>query len=908
MIRAAALLAAFTCAPPPSPALPPRILAIEGSPDGRHVAVVREGGELAVLDLAEGGAWSILARWTTAGPAWSPSGSRLAFVERPPGAPPAIWLVDPDGARPERPLVDGYDWKGKLGWLDERRLLYLSDQDAEHVTLRAIDVIDGTHHVRLDPGFDVADFWVAPLSRDILYRSAQSGLPELWWLPAGSAEPIQLSRDAPGRALREHEAAFSLNAGAVAWAAQGLEEGEIVYFDLATRREIGRLNLALAPRRLLVDFDETVFAEVGDALFLWKPRREPHGPLRGPLQWEGLGLIGPARLGPARRGAALEGRWLVSVQDLERVDSPLVHARGLEDLLSLARRWQALGGGRASRELAEDLWRRHAADPAQRASIALTAAWIDQQQGRAGAADRWLGETIGLADPGGDLYPAAWTERVLLQFFDRERLDAARQTLAAAPATIRSRPVLIWVRELLRSEDEKLVKTWRQAGRAARGGDWARCGELILPLTSSSVVSALTRRGAALLLEGDLLPLRESGPFDDPSEATGPLASTALQQAALRLAAEDLSPEMGRGELRSLLLEHWARHGPLEAARNLIKLDLEDAAGATFDPTEVMSRYLEPEEQERWVERLVEEALLAPEIAPLLDQRMKDAESHLIFTLTRAKRAIVQGDRALLGEAVEQLRRDRALLPETFWRGDNTHLLLLVRLFEVKERERAEDWAEAAAGYAACEEVIERFPGDWGLIPFELAVARSVIEVGAPDPELLRTYLQVIRGLGDPLVNPAHEPPTLQAALTNLATLHRYAAEPWLAPFLYYTEALARGLLGRPYSALAALERLRSASAPTALRARGLMEEASLRQGLGQEAQAARLLAELADLELTPAQLTETLRARAQAELAAGLAGSLDGRLRFLCRQYRLPRRWCATLIPEATILPEQPD
>ena len=123
------------------------------SPDGTKVVFSRWNDGLYVVN-AEGGTPRLLAKsymaWWLESPAWSPDGSRIAYMVYLEGGPEGltyqIWTVKPDGTNP-RPLVDlgecgGGGCSGGLAWSpDGSMLAFHSMRDYLSTRTRAIYVV-----------------------------------------------------------------------------------------------------------------------------------------------------------------------------------------------------------------------------------------------------------------------------------------------------------------------------------------------------------------------------------------------------------------------------------------------------------------------------------------------------------------------------------------------------------------------------------------------------------------------------------------------------------------------------------------------------------------------------------------------------------------------------------------------
>ncbi|HEX9100421.1 MAG TPA: hypothetical protein VF956_13115 [Candidatus Dormibacteraeota bacterium] len=123
------------------------------SPDGTQVVYARIDDGLYVTDL-KGATPRLIAKsymaWWLESPAWSPDGSRIAYMVYLEGGPEGltyqIWTVNPDGTRPRR-LVDlgqcgGGGCSGGLAWSpDGSTLAFHSMRDNLSTRTRAIYVV-----------------------------------------------------------------------------------------------------------------------------------------------------------------------------------------------------------------------------------------------------------------------------------------------------------------------------------------------------------------------------------------------------------------------------------------------------------------------------------------------------------------------------------------------------------------------------------------------------------------------------------------------------------------------------------------------------------------------------------------------------------------------------------------------
>jgi Tol biopolymer transport system component len=155
------------------------------SPDGSKVAFARANDGLYVVD-ATGGTPQLIAKsylaWWLGSPAWSPDGSRIAYMVYLEGGPPLtyeIWTVNPDGTNP-RQLVDlgecgGGGCSGGLAWSpDGSMLAFHSMRDNLSTRTQAIYVVhadgSGLHRIS-DDAFHPS--WSPDGSRIAFYREGE---------------------------------------------------------------------------------------------------------------------------------------------------------------------------------------------------------------------------------------------------------------------------------------------------------------------------------------------------------------------------------------------------------------------------------------------------------------------------------------------------------------------------------------------------------------------------------------------------------------------------------------------------------------------------------------------------------------------------------------------------------------
>ncbi len=883
------------------------IAEIKASPDGQSVAVAYESGELGVLNLQSDDPLPVYTRYLDGGFNWASDSNALAFVERLPSQPPQIRLVHPAPNQVPNSSVTDYDWKAQPGWLAPEQLVYRSDRDSDHVNLWVLDLPTGKSRCLLDCGRDVTGIWVSPQMGELLYTVLNEGRLELWWLSSKSKEPRRIRQFPRNEILSERNMAFSPSGKALAYATKKGFEGEISLFDFGTQTrsvslplKFGPDGLAWLPQAFLAD--HSVALSIQSGIVSWNPEKHWGNPLSKPIAWNNLSLRCPARLGEGGFCAALNDNLVVASRNSDDLDEGQIHARRFEDLLGLAIRLDDVGQSSRARDFLDGLWENEQNNHKKRSLVAAARAQLERRR-NAKRCDRNLTEALALNGSESDFFSLLERERLLCSFFEFRSSDMTRKILAGITPSLADQPLARWIAALLDSGDKKIVSQWQRIGRDARRRRWQDCAKSVHALISADPRSVLHRHGIAFLLRGEfdasLIP-SSSKDHDYPEL----MRNRDFQESLLMLSGGDLSDDFTRSNLRSLLLNQWAKDGQIDPARNLVLIDLSDPAGSTLDYPDILNRYLDSEEEDRWMEKGVAEILLFPRVAHLLDRQMNDTRSHLIFTLAKAKGGITGENKENLDAALNQLDGDVSLIPPSFWDARSCRLLLLIHLYRAKALEQRNQWDDALQSYRRCEEIIDRFPTDWAIYAFDLASASARVQAGKADEAFLNLYLPILRGLGDPLVNPPHEPDALAVGLANLQMLEPYSRTPTLRPFVDYIEAACLESLHRPYEALAALRKARDQNPPDGLRARILLEEASVRSSLGQHRLASDLLATLGTMQLSPAQQTVVIKARAQAEKELGLIFSQEDRIRYLCSEMKLPKEWAATLIDEDSLLP----
>lgn len=889
---------------------PWRVIALEVSPDGRWAAVATDRRELLVVDLVSLTGIRRVTDFPGGGFGWSPDSRRLAFCERLPGESPSLWLFDPEQAprgRSPKPIVSGTDWIGQPGWIDASHIALLSSRGSEHINVWLADADSREFKKIIDCGRDITGLWTSPVQGELIYRSAQTGATELWWVWGAGEEPVRLTRDdarggaGANQVYIESMVRFSADGQYVAYVSESARSLSIIAMDLGRGLPIGELEIDRRPRSLEPTSGGEVVITLGEEVYRWMPgAKSRKRALSKPMRWNDLPLGFAAEVGRTGWVAVANGNLIVTADRLKDLDRGRLLARNPRDLIAMAVAWDREGAHRQAAGSLKKLARGTSGPTGAVIEFEAlrTRAWIERRRGKAGRAVRLLRDARQLGSQAGgeidsDELESVIHELIFVHLFERGDARDAGDLIAALPEELAAHPRVVWARSLLASEDARLRKRWRKAGRSLRRGDWAQCAAELRELVRVDRTSEVNRLGMALVVTGDFDPLAPAILNRD-ADVSGLLDDYRFQEAIIEISRSgDLTEEVTAGALRSLLLGQWARTGQYEVAQRLLGADLRDPNGPFLEYGDMLERFLLSEEHDLWLETAVVRVFFAKDVIRLLERHMSETRPRMVLLLARAKAALIAGEMDNLDALLTEAERSLNLIPSSFWTTDTAELLLLVHLYRAKHRERRSRWRVALDSYALCESVLGRFARDWDVTAFDVALFRSAVEAArGEDADRVQLWLGLQRGLGDPLVNPANDRATLMSAMTNINTLRRFDDLGAMKPYLAYTQGVVLSGMGRVFLAIEALRAARAPGTPPALRSRALLEEAAIRIGLGQHDLAVRLLDKIDTAQLDAPRLATLIRARAQAERACGLIDSEIERMGQLAASYGLGRDW----------------
>ena len=857
---------------------------LQVSPDGRYAAMIHRGGDLRIMDLAEGGSVTTYSHHAEWGCSWSPDSTRLVFVERVPNSQPALWLVQPVAGRDGEPLVEDIWWKGRPAWLDQDRVVFLSPSEFQNVDVWAVDVSTRASHMFIDRDTDILGLWSGP-GGELVFETCPFGRPELWSLTPGGDEPVLLSNDL--ELMNRRSLAFSPDGRKVAFVVLGPAGRRLARVDRGDAGSTTMCPIEAPPRGLAILDDGQVAAAFSESLLMWRPaarwyqREQTHVDLDG---------LSPSHLTSwGRKGLALvvnENVVLTADKPRRPADGHL-HSQRHADLLAISYARAEHGQWRAARRLLDQLWKAGRKGSRSRYQTAQAYCRIEQMAGRPRRADRWAGRALVAAPRGSEEELTARSERLALACFDRGDLELTRWLLRGFLADGFESPLTRWVTKLWESPDSPETRHWVSIARDLRRGRTARAALDIHRAFDQDRVTTLSREGLALVLGGDLDPLA-GGLAIDWNRTDELLADANFQIALLKASRIGGASDPAADDIRARLQIQWVRDGNYDAARELTAEHLAQSESTGLDYLGVLRNYLAFEETEQWMKRAVTEVLLHPKVESKLLGRLTSPGGRRLLRLVKTKAALVGGDVEQAQAELEEAKRlSAASLADV---GASEHFLLA--LYQAKIHERRGAWDQARAAYRAALEQLEREPESWSGTAGELVKSIGLLASGSGDPEQLVSYLGALRGLGDPLIDPAHDPRTLRVGIENIQTLLRFDPAPWLAPHLAHGLGACYASLGQAGPALTFFGQARRLDPPAPLLQRILTEEAALRESLGQHALAAHLHGRVYRMDTSVAVRSQAVMAAIQAETYCGATLLPETRLMELQATLELPDPW----------------
>ncbi len=163
-------------------------------------------------------------------PAWSPDGSRVAYVVQTSaqgGGAPDIHVMNADGSNDEV-LAGGPGWQYLPSWSpDGTRIAFVSNEDGnDEIYVVAVDR-SGKGRLTNDPDEDLFPTWSPDMAR-IAFVSNRDGVPQVYVMDADGGRPTNVSRLPAGGA---YDPAWSPDGSKIAFASDGDGDPEIYVMD-----------------------------------------------------------------------------------------------------------------------------------------------------------------------------------------------------------------------------------------------------------------------------------------------------------------------------------------------------------------------------------------------------------------------------------------------------------------------------------------------------------------------------------------------------------------------------------------------------------------------------------------------------------------------------------------------------
>ncbi len=861
------------------------------APDGSRAAAVSASGILSLFDLQAAESPIIQCSNQVRGPAgWSPDSRRLAIVEQYPQQPSALWVIDPAEKRSKAPLLADVSWKSDPGWLSDGRIVFRGDNGEDQIGIWAYDPVAHRLAKLLDAGGDVARLWTAPDGKSLIYQTAGADGANLWlWRPGETS--VRLTGDQRRFNPAAQWVAFAGDGRGAAFVARGERGASAFWFDAQKMKVRDEQSLSAPATGLAALSRGRVAVALGPDLQVWRPGRPIFHSKLYTARFEGLWLGLPQSGPDDGLTLVLNKTLLLSVRNPARLDRSSVHVKNLDDMLAMIEACARTGNPDAARKTLDRLWA-DTVDMGKRYRIAVAHARIERAQQRWEDARLWLTRAIDSVPTGSPEAIAAELERLAVGAFDQH----STELLAAGLPKLRHHAAASELAQWLAAgSGNTRLKIWLAvAGDYRAGRDAAAAGGLDI-ISRDNGWTSHSLAGLQLLLDGEFEPLPAAGHGSQTDRTDRLLAEPGTQLALTRALASDNGGGPSHEEISQIVLTQMVRRDDMGGARRFVQNDLSRPQPLNGYPT-LFAQFLGLDEVEPQTYRVVRDVLLSGDIADRLYGKLAEPRDRLLMRMSQVKAALIDGR----ADSAQGFLRDCQSIIRQIpidENGDNlqdiARQLFLLDLFEAKLNEQRGRWDAALVCYGRALDLIGRIPNEWDALSYEITAAIGLIQAGRHDPDLLGSYVRVLHGLGDPLINPQRRPEAIAAALDNIDQLERTASgDAWIRPWLAYARGLCYSQLDWPSPSLFYLAVARRLDPPPALMQRILLEESAVRDGLGQHALSARLLERILKLKVPEPVRAGALLAQIQAEVDAGAPIHPLDRAGQLVRAHNLEPRW----------------
>lgn len=212
----------------------------------------------------------------------------------------------------------------------------------------------------------------------------------------------------------------------------------------------------------------------------------------------------------------------------------------------------------------------------------------------------------------------------------------------------------------------------------------------------------------------------------------------------------------------------------------------------------------------------------------IMPQLTGDSEAQARLALARIKMELLEGNldivRDLLVETTDLFHR----VPREAFTPEVASLQTYLYLYAAKRHERLGNWSSAAQNYATALQLLEKYMPSNLRLYFLIGAAHAEAEAAHKRADAIHRMQIVLRGMGDPLLNPTIEPGQLRIGARNLNQILISPETSDIEAFLLYHLGCTLARAERPHAACHMLDRALLCQPPPALRRAILWEKSVL--------------------------------------------------------------------------------
>ncbi|MBN1867358.1 hypothetical protein JW916_08700 [Candidatus Sumerlaeota bacterium] len=803
------------------------IVHLEFSSDGRFLASLDSDGTLSVFHTRSRKTALLLTnRIRGENVAWRPGTHELALaLDR--GQGWDIWLLDVDTEKEERltrhPALDA-----SPQWIDGGDTLVFVTYRSGSADLFQMNMTDRVAVPLVEKEYDQWQPLAQPGGNAVAYLSLETERVSLW-ICDPDQPPFRIADFDPlGRFLESVDFAWDRQGKSLLYVDDASNPNRLHAFDFGERRDRLLSESAEIRRPALDEKRGRLFYDSPEGLIRhrWKGRPFQGRSGREILTFDGLALSRPTLGCQGRRPLLAVTLAQGRIAALGRApDGPFFPlGENMTDRMLLAEEWSDIGRlGSALRIYRDSM--KLASDADEIAAIHVRRAAAFRKAGRYDDALEELRQvaksTEATIAPGEIL--ALQGEILLFEVGDTALASA---TLGAAiRESTDGLPAAEEALAILETGKPSLIESYVEAHRALRRDDIEACLDAARTFAQEEPASPRVRDAVLSLLNDpyrdEILNPEEAERFDRRKYRERIAEILILLDRAAQTGAG--SPSVGDPEidrLRESLLQILLDTRRLAEARAVALRLLASKGPDAFAAKDFLDRYLDPEGHTRIEHALLAKVLASPEVAPALEERFQDdTVARTMLSLAHTKSALLEGD-------FESSRRslDKALASfEDFYseefRSEIADLQVYLYLFEAKYYEGQSLWDAAAKSYLHALALAHRHVPDRTKLCLDLDLALSEVTLKLAPDDARKRMQAILRGMGDPLLNPTIDDEQLLTVARNLRQLATQPDGAMLEPFLLFHMGAGLMQAGRFHQAARCLDQSLALDPPPALRA-----------------------------------------------------------------------------------------